>query len=95
MASRYCIPMHLSSWAPRAKILPSYGVRKAENGGCTHLEGSAGTESMWELRRMEGREGFDPGQVRSSTGLLGVNSSVWIWRSRFWAWDLRKETAEA
>ena len=80
--------MHLSSWAPRAKMAPS-GERRAEKGGWSHLEGSAGTESRWELRRMEGREGLVPGHVRRRRSLLGENSRVWWWRPRESAWDLR------
>uniref|UniRef100_A0A2N9J8P2 Uncharacterized protein n=1 Tax=Fagus sylvatica TaxID=28930 RepID=A0A2N9J8P2_FAGSY len=57
MASRYWRPMCLSSWAPRAKIFPSE-VLTVEKGGWGHLEGSAETESMWELKR---REVFEPG----------------------------------
>lgn len=67
--------MHLSSWAPRAKIFPSES-RTAEKGLCTHLEDSAGTESKWELKRIEGREGREPGHVRRKTGLPGENSRV-------------------
>lgn len=92
MASRYWREMDLSSWAPRAKILPA--EETAEKGGWSHLEGSAGTESRWELRRREGRDGFEPGQVRSRRGLLGENSRSWVWRLRERAWDLRKETEE-
>lgn len=68
MASRYWMAMHLSSWAPRAKILPS-SVLTAAKGGWDHLEGSAGTESMWELRRMDGSDGFEPGKVTRRRGL--------------------------
>ena len=86
--------MHLSSWAPRAKILPS-GVRCAEKGGWTHLDGSAGTESRWELRRMEGREGSDPDHVTRRSGFDGANSRILVSRPMEKAWVFRKETAEA
>lgn len=85
--------MHLSSWAPRAKILPS-DDRTAEKGGWSHLEGSAGTESRCELRRMEGREGSDPGQVRTRRGLPWANSKVRDWRLMERACSLRKEMAK-
>ena len=58
----------------------------AEKGGWDHLEGSAGTESRWELKRMEGRERLDPGHVRRRTGFEGVNSRVWAWRPMELAW---------
>lgn len=70
-ASRYWIAMHLSSWAPRAKIFPS-SVLIAEKGGWTHFEGSAGTESRWELKRMDGRLGFEPKKVTRRRGFCGV-----------------------
>uniref|UniRef100_A0A2N9GX38 Uncharacterized protein n=1 Tax=Fagus sylvatica TaxID=28930 RepID=A0A2N9GX38_FAGSY len=79
MASRYWRPMYLLSWAPRAKIFPLEDLI-VEKGGWGHLEGLAGTESMWELKRREGREGFEHGQVRRRRGFLGVNSQVWDWR---------------
>lgn len=72
--------MHLSSWDPRANIWPVSGEWKAEKGGWDHLSGSAGTESRWELKRIEGREGSEPGQVRSKMGLFGTNSRVLNWR---------------
>lgn len=83
--------MHLSSWAPRAKILPS-AVRVAEKGGWIHLEGSAGTESRWELRRIEGREGSVPGQVKRRRSFDGANSRIWDLRPMDFAWERRKET---
>lgn len=86
--------MHLSSWAPRAKIFPS-GDWYAEKGGWSHLDGSTGTESRWELRRMEGREGSEPGHVRRRSGFDRANSRVLVWRPMERAWDLRNETAEA
>lgn len=77
--------MLLSSWAPRAKILPSQGEWWAEKGRCNHLAGSAGTESRWELRRMEGREGLV---------LEGEKWRILVVRFREWDWDWRKEMAE-
>ncbi len=71
--------MHLSSWALRAKLFLSEDLT-VEKGGWGHLEGSVGTESMWELKRREGREGFEPGQVRRRRGFPEVNSQVWVWR---------------
>lgn len=91
MASKYWMAMHLSSWAPRAKIFPS-GVRTAEKGGWDHLEGSAGTESRWELKRSEGRDGLEPGQVKRRWSLLGVNSKVWALRPMDCARETRKKT---
>lgn len=83
--------MHLSSWAPLAKMLPS-SVLSAEKGGCVHLEGSAGTESMWELTRMDGRDGFEPGKVTRRRGLCGYK--IWVWRLGMdLAKESRKETA--
>jgi len=46
------------------------------------------------LSRREGREGFEPGQVRRRRGFPGVNSMVLEVRPKEWAWALRKETAE-
>lgn len=88
--------MLLSSWAPRAKILPSQGEWWAEKGGCNHLAGSAGTESRWELRRMEGREGLEPGHVKRRRGLVleGEKWRILVVRFREWDWDWRKEMAE-
>ncbi|MFS7941549.1 hypothetical protein Hanom_Chr06g00477611 [Helianthus anomalus] len=94
IASKYWIAIHLSSCAPLAYILPS-GVLKAEKGGWDHLDGSAGTESRWELSRTDGSDGLEPGRVTRSRGLLGVVR----WRVRVWrlgmdvAKLLRKETA--
>lgn len=64
----------------------------AEKGGWVHLEGSAGTESRCELKRSEGRDGFEPCQVMRRAGLLDVNSRVWVLRPRDWAKEVRKET---
>jgi len=64
----------------------------AEKGGWVHLEGSAGTESRWELKRSEGRDGFEPCQDMRRVGLLGMNSRVWVLRPRDWAKEVRKET---
>ena len=84
--------IHLSSSAPRAKIWPVSGERKAEKGGWAHLSGSAGTESRWELKRMEEREGFEHGQVKRRRSLLGTNSRILDWMPMDWAWVRRKET---
>uniref|UniRef100_A0A7C9APP1 Uncharacterized protein n=1 Tax=Opuntia streptacantha TaxID=393608 RepID=A0A7C9APP1_OPUST len=91
MASRYWTPMHLSSWAPRANILPSE-VRTAAKGEWAHLSGSTGTESRWELNRMEGRSGLDPGQVRRTTGFPRTYSRVRACNPMERAWSRRKET---
>jgi hypothetical protein len=64
----------------------------AEKGGWVHLEGSAGTESRWELKRSEWRDGFEPCQVMRRVGLLGMNSRVWVLRPREVAKEVRKET---
>lgn len=64
----------------------------AEKGGWVHLEGSAGTESRWELKRSEERDGLEPCQVMRRVGLLGTNSRVRVLRPRDWAMDVRKET---
>lgn len=95
MASRYWREMDLSSWAPRAKMRPD--EREAEKGGWDHLWGSAGTESRWELKRREGREGFEPGQVRRRRGLdlEGEKWRILVVRLRSLDWDWRKEIAEA
>lgn len=42
--------------------------------------GSAGTESRWELKSIEGREGLEPGQVKRRRSLLGTNSRILNWR---------------
>lgn len=57
----------------------------AANGGWDHFSGSTGTESRWELRRMEEREGSKPGHVTKSRGLLGARVRIWVWREREWA----------
>lgn len=44
------------------------------------MSGSAGTESRWELKRMEGSEGFEPGQVNRRRGLVGVRWMTLEWR---------------
>lgn len=59
------------------------------------MEGSAGTESRWELKRREGREGSEPGHVRRRSGLEGVNSRVRAWRPMELAWEMRKEIGSA
>ncbi|KAL8253693.1 hypothetical protein R6Q59_031914 [Mikania micrantha] len=95
MASRYWIAMHLSSCAPLAKMLPSW-VLNAEKGGWNHLEGSAGTESRWELKRIDWSDGLEPGKVTSRRGLLGVvRCRVRVRRLGMdVAKALRKETAD-
>lgn len=49
-------------------MLPVSGSWKAEKGGWVQKAASAGTESMWELRRMEEREGSEPGRVIKRRG---------------------------